>query len=129
MPLTIDDVTAIQQLYARYCHTLDDGDGEAFSACFTPEGSLGGAGGSVAGREKLERFATKIAASGRNLRHLNSGIWIEGDGDEAVGRAYLLAYSGSGPTPEFLSSGRYRDSLRRVDGAWLFVQRDFTPDA
>ena len=44
MALSGDDVTMIQQLYAAYCLAIDDADGDAFSACFTADGSLGGAG-------------------------------------------------------------------------------------
>ena len=128
MPLDTEAIVAIQQLYAAYCHTLDDGDGDAFSACFTPDGILGGAGGTIVGAEALAQFATKLLASGRNLRHVASGIHVVGDGDDAEGRAYLLAYHG-GTSTEFLASGRYRDRLRRVDGTWRFAERVFIPDA
>jgi hypothetical protein len=128
MPLDTEAIVAIQQLYAAYCHTLDDGDGDAFSACFTPDGTLGGAGGTIVGAEGLAQFATKLLASGRNLRHVASGIYVVGDGDEAEGRAYLLAYHG-GTSTELLASGRYRDRLRRVDGTWRFAERVFIPDA
>ena len=127
MPLDTDAIVAIQQLYAAYCHTLDDGDGEAFSACFTPDGTLGGSGGTITGAEALAQFATKLLASGRNLRHVASGIYVVGDGDEAEGRAYLLAYHG-GASTELLASGRYRDRLRREAGTWRFVERAFIPD-
>src|ERR1700712_3621656 len=102
MPLDTEAIVAIQQLYAAYCHTLDDGDGDAFSACFTPDGTLGGAGGTITGADGLAQLARKLRASGRKVRHVASGISVTGDGDEAEGRAYLLAYSG-GKTVELLA--------------------------
>jgi len=56
-----------------------------------------------------------------------AAIYVVGNGDEAEGRAYLLAYHG-GATTELLASGRYRDRLRRVEGNWRFAERVFIPD-
>ena len=127
MALTTDDITAIQQLYGLYCHAIDDGDGKTFSSCFTPDGYLGGVGKPLVGTEKLAQFAERTGNSGMGLRHVAAGIYVDGDGDDAQGRAYLVAYNG-GDAAKFRASGRYRDRLRRVDGKWLFVERRFTPD-
>jgi uncharacterized protein (TIGR02246 family) len=126
MPLTTDDVTAIQQLYARFCNTLDDGEADAFVECFAPDGSLGGVGTPVRGHGALRKFAEDLV--GRNMRHVATGIYVEGDGDEAVGRAYLVAYRGTRPA-KLLATGRYRDRICKVDGDWRFAERVFTPDS
>ena len=125
MPLSTDDVTAIQQLYARFCNTLDDGEADAFADCFTADATFGGVGTPLRGHDAFREFARNLV--GRNLRHVATGVYVEGDGDEAVGRAYLVSYRGSRPA-KVLATGRYRDRISRVDGEWRFAERCFTPD-
>ena len=125
MPLETGDIVAIQQLYAGFCNTLDDGEADAFAECFTAEASFGGVGTPVRGHDALRKFAVDMV--GKNVRHVATGIYVEGDGDEAVGRAYLVAYRGTRPA-KLLATGRYRDRMRRVDGSWRFTERVFTPD-
>lgn len=40
MALPAADHLAIEQLYARYSHAVDRGDGDAWAACFTADGVL-----------------------------------------------------------------------------------------
>jgi uncharacterized protein (TIGR02246 family) len=123
--LSTDDVTAIQQLYARFCNTLDDGEADGFADCFAPDASFGGVGKPLVGHDAFRKFAVDLV--GKNIRHVATGIYVEGDGDEAVGRAYLVAYRGTQPA-KLLATGRYRDRIRRVEGSWRFAERVFTPD-
>ena len=125
MPLETGDIIAIQQLYAGFCNTLDDGEADAFAECFTTDASFGGVGTPVQGHDALRKFAVDMV--GKNVRHVATGVYVEGDGDEAMGRAYLVAYRGSRPA-KLLATGRYRDRIRRVDGSWRFAERVFTPD-
>ncbi len=126
MALSADDVTMIQLLYSAYCPAIDDADGDAFSACFTPDGSLGGAGGDpLVGPVALSRFADRARPG---LRHVVTNVHVEGEGDYAQGRAYLVAFSASGGVTSLLSTGRYRDELVRTARKWRFAARRFTPD-
>jgi hypothetical protein len=127
MGLNASDIAAIQNLYAGYGHFIDEGDGERFSQCFTPDGQLGTAGRTpLHGRDAIAKFA---GTPRPGLRHIVVNVHVEGDEDEAVGRAYFVACDVSERPVRVLTTGRYRDSLRRVDGTWFFTQRDFTPDA
>lgn len=125
MALSASDVVAIQQLYARFCNTLDDGHAEAFVDCFTADATFGGVGKPLRGHEALHKFA--ISLRGKNIRHVATGIYVDGDADQAVGQAYLVAYRGSRPA-KLLATGRYRDKISRADGSWRFTERVFTPD-
>jgi|HubBroStandDraft_5_1064220.scaffolds.fasta_scaffold389698_1 hypothetical protein len=126
MALSADDVTMIQQLYAAYCLAIDDADGDAFSACFTPDGSLGGAGGEpLVGSVALSRFAGRRRPG---LRHVVTNVHVDGEGDYAQGRAYLVAYGVSGGVTSLISTGSYRDELVRTAGKWRYAARRFTPD-
>ena len=44
MPLTTDDIVAINQLYARYNHAIDLERHKEFAATFTPDGTLNAMG-------------------------------------------------------------------------------------
>lgn len=129
MALTTDDLVAIQQLYARYCHAIDDGDGPGFAACFTPDGVLdGGIGDPIVGAEALAGFATAVVAGLPGIRHQATNVALDGTGDEATGRAYLYVYAAADSGPKVITTGRYVDTLRRIEGEWRFVIRRFTAD-
>lgn len=127
MGLKAEDVAAIHNLYGGYGHFIDEGDGERFSLCFTPDGVL-----ATEGRRPLEGRAAIAEFGGtprEGVRHVILNVYVEGHDDDAVGQAYFVACDVSQRPPKVLTTGRYRDSLRRVDGTWLFSRRHFTPDA
>jgi uncharacterized protein (TIGR02246 family) len=130
MTLSTDDIVEIQQLAARYCHAVDAGDGPSFAATFTPDGSLSAAGQKYAGRENLATFATGVPLGVPGIRHALSNIWIGGDESQASLRAYMSVSARVGPEGSRVevSTGKYDDTLIRVDGQWLFAERVFTSD-
>jgi len=128
MKLTSEDVTDIQQLYAAYCHLIDEGRSEEFADLFVPEGSIESGGSAVAGTEKLAAFAESVPGATPGIRHVTLNVMVEGGGDEAEGRAYLFAYTSSKEGTVVRATGVYRDSFRRVDGTWKYVARRFTMD-
>lgn len=129
MPLSTDDIVAIQQLCARYNHSVDAGDGVRFAATFTEDGVLN-SGAKVQGRAALEEFARRVPGQVPSIRHVAVNIMIDGEGDAATVSAYLLVLGrseGEGPLSVRLS-GRYNDHLVKKSGAWLFTERTFTAD-
>lgn len=126
MALTTDDIVQIQQLYAAYNFAVDDGDGKAFAAVFTADGTLLAGPDPVSGSEALSTFAAGVGGSG--MRHIANNIVLEGDGNTARGRAYLqLVRSGDGGTM-LAMTGRYEDELVKGPDGWAFSERRFTPD-
>jgi hypothetical protein len=61
-------------------------------------------------------------------RHWNANMVIEGDGDTATMRCYLLNLT-AGAGRMAGTTGIYEDQLRKVDGAWRFVERHIAVDA
>jgi uncharacterized protein (TIGR02246 family) len=130
--LSTDDVLAIQQLAARYNHAVDSGDGAGFAATFTEEGALV-TGERIQGRATLAAFGSGLPDRLPRSRHRLTNLLVEADPadpDSAHARAYLTidAAVGDGGARVPLQSGIYADTLRRVDGEWLFVERVFTAD-
>jgi hypothetical protein len=129
MTLSTDDIVALHQLYARYCHAVDDGDGPAFSGCFTADGALdAGFGDPIAATEALSAFASTVASGVPGIRHQVSNIALDGDGGRATGRAYLYSYAAAEGGPQVITTGRYEDTLCKLDGEWRFELRRFVAD-
>ena len=126
----------IRQLLGRYNLAIDLGDAEGWARTFTadgvfrctglPEGSP--LGGRYQGTDELVAYA-KVhygIAKGR-ARHWNANLVIEGDGETATMRCYLLALTaGAGKLAG--TTGIYEDRLRKVDGQWRFVERHIAID-
>jgi len=131
MGLTIDDQLAIQQLAARYNHAIDSGDSTAFAGAFVEDGVLDAGELVVEGHAALEQFGKSFHTSTRAPRHVATNLVIDGHGDQATLDAYVQMYAlaGDPPRQEITASGKYADTLSKVDGHWLFVRRTFTRDA
>ena len=126
MPLSVDDRLEILELMARYNHGADGGDGEGFADTFTEDALFEGSMSSARGRAELVQV---IASGGGLWKHwLNSPI-IEGDGDHATAKVYLVR-TGLNEDGEvgLIASGTYHDTLVRSDGEGKFTHRKVHPD-
>jgi uncharacterized protein (TIGR02246 family) len=135
MPLTDADRSEIVELVARYNWALDiTRDPEAVADCFTDDGvfvSGNGSGGRTraglveyfgGGGERLRPGDAPV------LRHWTTNHLVEGDGDEATHSAYILLIALGEAGARVDRTGVYRDRLRRVDGRWLFAERQVSID-
>lgn len=128
MPLSVADQIEIQGLLARYNHAIDSGDAPAWAATFATDGTFTSGGRTRTGTEELQAFAADFAARMPGSRHWSNNLVIDGDGDRATMRCYLqLLKTGGGPAT-LVTTARYEDTLRRVDGAWKFASRTVVPD-
>src|SRR5438876_10680362 len=88
--LTAQDYVEIQQLYARYTHTIDSGEnnGEAWADTFTPDGTLQ----KNVGRKQLADFAKNWheKRGGTHMRHWNANLVITAAPEGAHGSCYLM---------------------------------------
>ena len=123
MSLSAEDRLEIHELLARFAHALDEGDGEAFAATFTEDGTFWNGLKTVTGRAALLEMGAG-GVPGRS-RHFNTDHLIEGDGDKANLKAYLLVTRGLGQEPIVATCN---DDLVKVDGKWLFAYRRVTAD-
>ena len=132
MSLSVDDHIAIQQLYARYNHAIDSGNGAGWAATFTDEGTFSSATGTFTGAEQLSGFASGFA-SRLKARHWTNNLVLEGDGRKATGSCYLVLYRltpGEQPPAGVLTTAIYTDELAKgPDGKWRFTKRTVTGDA
>ena len=126
MSLSLEEQLDIMDVMARYNHAVDSGDAEAWANTFTDDGIFEGSAITVKGREELLEFVRSRDPS-NPIRHWNNNILIEGNGDDATAKVYLVTFDVSGP-PKIRSSGIYHDTLRRIDGQWKFTYRKVEVD-
>lgn len=126
MPLSNEDQMEIMQLMARYNHAADASDSEGFANTFTDDALFEGSAMTARGREELLRVVGG-PPSGTSSRHWNNNILIEGDGDDATAKVYLMRVALTSP-PHVMASGVYHDTLKRIDGEWKFTHRKVHPD-
>ena len=128
--LTAADYVEIQQLVARYPYAVDmhGGDGSAYAALFTPDGSFGT---DVKGREQLAALAAKTNADRSGpayTRHFVTNVVIKPSADGATGRSYLVAIdvSENGKPTTILHGGHYDDVYVKVPEGWRIKSRTYT---
>ena len=129
--LTADDYIEIQQLYAKYAHSIDLGDAAGWADTFTPDGVFGDPSSDSAtrGRESLIAFAEQFhGGNGGTARHWNSQVLIEPTSAGADGACYLLLIE-TGTQPVGVTvAGIYRDKIVKTAAGWRFSNRVVTAD-
>jgi uncharacterized protein (TIGR02246 family) len=125
---SIEDRTAIEDLFVRYTIALDSGDVDGVVSCFTEDGWLDSPiTGRRQGVEQLRAFAGQIARSieprGARFRHVVSNFRFDVEGDRARARCYLLDFVTIGGETTLLSPGEYDCEVVKRDEGWLFASR------
>ncbi len=128
MPLSADDVIAIEQLFAEHTYHYDRRDPEPYADTFTDDGVVETGDRRQEGREQIREWVRRMRErlGSERYRHWTNNVWIEGDGDQARLRCYLAVFdNGDG---RFTLAGRQEGELRRVDGKWRFSGARFTAE-
>lgn len=126
MTLSAEDKIAIQQLCAIYANAMDSGDVEQWLETWHQDGVWEGGVGRYEGKERLAQLLLDLGNRIVGKRHVMTNFVIDGDGTEAVQTCYLLIIDRA---RELLpGSAVYKDTLRKVDGCWLFTKRSVQLD-
>jgi uncharacterized protein (TIGR02246 family) len=121
-PMTAQDYFEIQQLYAKYNHAIDSGDGEAYADTFTPDGVFN----NNAGREALVKFVKETwvgRMNGANRQHWNTNLMLNGDSKKATGSVYLMIVDLSTKPVSVMAMAMYADELTKTPQGWRFTKR------
>ena len=115
--LTTDDLVEIQQLYAKYNWSLDNGDAEAYAATFTPDGVFN----NNTGHDAIVKFAQGFHAGlGSHLKHWNTNLMITPSAGGANGQVYLVLVDYATKPPSIFTSATYADELVKTPQGWRF---------
>jgi uncharacterized protein (TIGR02246 family) len=128
---SVEDRLDIHELYVRYAQAIDDGEYDNWLACFTEDGVFeSGRFGRHQGQEGLRKF-TRIyrdSLGGASVLHVITNVLFKIEGDGAAGSCYLAYYHCKDGKIQQAAAGRYKDSLRKVNGRWLFASRKVSLD-
>jgi uncharacterized protein (TIGR02246 family) len=124
MRITAEDRWEINDLYARYAFGWDEGDGDAWAAVFTADGIFHRPEAPpLVGRDALAAFVTERKDIQPGIRHFNTNLVVEVDGDVVRGTAYCFAPRIADGQLRLRAIGRYHDVLVRLDEGWRFAER------
>ncbi|HEY0681449.1 MAG TPA: nuclear transport factor 2 family protein [Steroidobacter sp.] len=125
--LTTQDYIDIEQLYATYNHAIDSGDGEAWAATFTPDGSFN----TLKGKDALVGFIKnwREKRNGANRRHWNTNLRITPSDEGANAVVMLMLLDVGTQPPSIVSTGQYTDVLVKTPNGWRFKSRVVKGDA
>ena len=132
------DRLAIRELFDTYAHCADRQDGETQKSLFT-EGTRFAVYMSgeetqptyvVEGREALTPIFEDLKRYNATT-HFNGQSTITLDGDRATGESYTIAhhlFTTDGERKIMVAALRYLDTFTKVDGTWLFAERQLILD-
>lgn len=114
---------AIRELTAAYCFAVAEGRGADIVAMFTSDGCFKMRGNEWRDASGLEEMYLGIGDSITPKPYIQNHV-IEVDGDTARGRCGVeIRMVNKGEA--YTVAGHYHDTYRRVNGRWLFAERDF----
>jgi actinorhodin biosynthesis protein ActVIA len=127
--LTAADYLEIQQLVARYPYAVDmhGGDGSAYAALFTPDGTFGMQAKGTAQLAELAAKTNKDRSGPAYTRHFVTNVVIKPSPEGATGRSYLVAIdiSENGKPTTMVHGGHYDDVYVKTPQGWRFKSRTY----
>jgi ketosteroid isomerase-like protein len=132
------DRLAIRELFDAYAHCADRRDAEGQKALFTEdthfvvymEGPGTAPSQDLYGREALTPVFEDLNRYQATM-HFNGQSTVKLDGDRATGESYCIAhhlFTEGGTRMLMVAWLRYLDVFVKVDGAWLFAERELYLD-
>ncbi len=126
-----NDITAIKQVLAAYCHRVDRSTAAEVAALFAEDAVLRpfyDGRYEVRSRQAIQGwyayYEEHFKSGVRHLKHMLMSSLIDVQGTRATGVSYLLASAVSKQTGEgFMATGTYYDEFVLKDGHWLFATR------
>lgn len=132
----VEDKLAILELLSRYAYGLDAAELDEVEATFAPDArmaiSIAGRGevGPFEGREAIMDLMRKATAERRHQRrHVITNPFVRREGnDEADVVSNLTLLEVEEGRLRLVTTGIYRDHVRRTAEGWRFVERDLALD-
>jgi hypothetical protein len=137
-PAELADRLAIRELFDAYAHCADRRDAEGQKSLFAENTHfvvyMNGQGTEptqvLDGREAL----TPVFDALNNYQatmHFNGQSTVVIDGDRATGESYCIAhhlFTDGGERKLMIAYLRYQDTFAKIDGTWLFAERNLYVD-
>jgi ketosteroid isomerase-like protein len=118
---------AIQELFARYAHAVDNLEVEPWVQCFTPDGVFQVGNRAMRGEAALRGYA-EVHVKEIRCRHMMGNFLYDIHGSEATGQCSMLATLATAGGYKIFAQGRYVDRLVKQNGQWKIAHRRVEPD-
>jgi len=123
----VHDRLAIRELVDSYSDAVNRRDEAAWARCWATDATWRFHGRAIDGREAIVAAWRAAMASYRRAWFMAYPGMIAIDGETARMRVNTFEYLVDGNGAARLQSGLYEDRLVRHDGAWQFIERQFSP--
>jgi uncharacterized protein (TIGR02246 family) len=122
-------VIGVQDLFARYAHTIDGRDFDSFGLLFTVDADYSLAGNAQQGRDAIKDFMRSVMTSTGGAHIItNVSVRAGADGACAAVADYLLTRRPEPDAPfAVIGVGKYDGTVVLDDGAWRFARLVITP--
>ena len=120
--LTVEDRFELLDLFARYNHLFEAGDGDAWARCFTPDGEFSGPAGTARGFGELANLCEETTKRFPVALHFTDHHLYEPAGSVVHHKCILSVQYPHEKGVQILLL-RYSDELVRHDGSWCFRRR------
>jgi uncharacterized protein (TIGR02246 family) len=120
----LESTEQVRAVIGRYCRACDGRDATELVKMFAEDAVLHNPAGEAAGKDDIFAYYTKaFAGEARFSRHhtMNTVITMLAP-DTARHESYFVAFLGRGGHSKVIY-GSYRDTLRRIDQQWVFVDK------
>ena len=129
---TLADKHAIEELIARYNHTLDALQMEVWLDLWTNDAVFDGIGKYLVGKAAIKEFSDgyekNYASKMPGGKHFTVNIASNVVGNHATSRSYLQLWSTGANGARIAFTGVYDDVLVKQDGRWRFAGRKMVHD-
>jgi hypothetical protein len=127
MVLSAQDLLEIQMLSSQYAIAMDEGDAKTWIETWAKNGVWQGGLGRYEGLSRLCQLFSDLGERIKGKRHLMTNFVIDGAGDSASQKCYLVVVE-IGQPARLVSTLVYNDKLQKIDGRWKFSDRQVSLD-
>lgn len=114
----------VNDLNARYAFAIDNGDGNTFADCFSPDGVLCYRGDEISGRDKFMQHAKTHQALPTH-HYLSRSLYdFSQDRKTCFGKTGVLVTLATHQGYRIFFSGHFEDELVNISGRWYLKRRE-----
>lgn len=121
----VQDRELIRELLATYADAVTRQDLDAYLACWHDEGRRTGPGGDCNGTAELRAQFQAVFGAVVQMAFFAQAGAIEVDDDAGTVRSHCLEFVRLTDGSSRQVVGEYTDKVLRVDGRWVFAERDY----
>ena len=114
----------ITEILHRHQIAIDERDGDAYAALFTPDGRFESPFASAAGTAEIKQMTLGLHESGftEDKRHYLGPLRVELEGQRARAISYWWVADTADP-PRVFATGRYVDEFTKTSTGWRIAHR------